>query len=270
MNFPDLLVATFNTHKKHFWLFTKLTLLFYFIPTSILSVMSMLPALKNIEPVDADILSQMSLLQQIELTGGNTLQGIIISIAQWIILLFVLIMIIRMLTVIRDKGTITAREGIQEGVHHFFRGLHLLVILGLFLIGLFLLLIVPGIIFMIYWIFAFFALLIERAQPMQALKQSKVLVKGRWWRVCFYILGSSFTVGIVSAVIGIFFWLGGIVLIFTVSMTSYIIYITIMQTLLTAVFLPFTFIFMEKFYYELKANPVTKPVTVISEKEAPG
>jgi len=70
-------------------------------------------------------------------------------------------------------------------------------IMGLLLIPLFILLIVPGIIFFLYWTFAAYAVLLRGKFGLDALKYSKSLVKGKWW----YVFGFFFTVGLISIVI---------------------------------------------------------------------
>jgi hypothetical protein len=56
-----------------------------------------------------------------------------------------------------------------------------------------LLLIVPGIIFSIYWIFALYVSIFRDINGTDALKYSKKLVEGKWWRifllsVCWYVV----------------------------------------------------------------------------------
>lgn len=59
---------------------------------------------------------------------------------------------------------------------------------------------VPGIIFMVYWIFAFFILYDQRLGIKKSLGESKRIVRGRWWRTfgIFLLIGL-----IVTAVSGV-------------------------------------------------------------------
>ncbi|MEK6934235.1 MAG: hypothetical protein AABW75_05160 [Nanoarchaeota archaeon] len=59
-------------------------------------------------------------------------------------------------------------------------------VLMIFLGGLFLLLIIPGIIFVIYWIFAVYVFFGEKKGILYSLRRSMEIVKGRWWRVFGY------------------------------------------------------------------------------------
>lgn len=58
-----------------------------------------------------------------------------------------------------------------------------------FLVGLTLLLIVPGIIFAGYYTFSMIAVALRGCSGTRALSYSKTLVKGRWWRVVGYAAG---------------------------------------------------------------------------------
>ncbi|PIN90506.1 hypothetical protein COU60_01655 [Candidatus Pacearchaeota archaeon CG10_big_fil_rev_8_21_14_0_10_34_76] len=62
------------------------------------------------------------------------------------------------------------------------------VVFGIFLIGLFLLLIVPGIIFSVYWCVSSYVFFAEKKGIIASLKRSFNLVKGRWWKVLGYSL----------------------------------------------------------------------------------
>lgn len=55
----------------------------------------------------------------------------------------------------------------------------------LLLIPLFLLFIIPGIYFAVYWTFVIYVVLDKHLSYKKALDYSKVLVKGRWWKVFF-------------------------------------------------------------------------------------
>lgn len=58
---------------------------------------------------------------------------------------------------------------------------------GFFLFGLFILLIIPGIIYCIYWIFIPLVIVLNDLSGQKALNYSKQIVKGRWWTVFGYL-----------------------------------------------------------------------------------
>ena len=63
----------------------------------------------------------------------------------------------------------------------------------------FILLIVPGIILSVFWVFTEAAVILRGKQYMRALDYSYALVQGRWWRVAGYML----TISIISLILAI-------------------------------------------------------------------
>lgn len=63
------------------------------------------------------------------------------------------------------------------------------VLLAIFVFGLSLALVVPGIIFLIYWYFAIYLAALRGQAGWAALSQSRALVSGRWWRIFGITLG---------------------------------------------------------------------------------
>lgn len=58
--------------------------------------------------------------------------------------------------------------------------------------------IVPGVIFYVYWIFVTYAVILSDESGRDALEHSKKIVKGRWWTVAGY----SFVFGILGLTLG--------------------------------------------------------------------
>ncbi len=77
----------------------------------------------------------------------------------------------------------------KSGKRSFWKFIGRSIILGIFLMFLFILLIIPGIIFSIYWIFAPLIWFSEPSKSFDySLKRSKELVKGRWWRTFGFVI----------------------------------------------------------------------------------
>jgi hypothetical protein len=57
-----------------------------------------------------------------------------------------------------------------------------------FLVVLFLLLIIPGIIFMVFWLFAFVIFILEKESIFNSLGKSFDMLRGRWWRTFGYLI----------------------------------------------------------------------------------
>ncbi len=74
------------------------------------------------------------------------------------------------------------------------------------LFGLFLLLIIPGLIFAVFWYFTLYIVLYYGKTGMDAMKESKSIVTGRWWKTLGYMLLigiiSALAIGIIVALIG--------------------------------------------------------------------
>lgn len=75
---------------------------------------------------------------------------------------------------------------LRYGLSRWFASFWTNLLAGIMLIGLFLLLIVPGIIFAIYWSFVLATVALRGMEGMSALNYSKSLVKGRWWKTFGY------------------------------------------------------------------------------------
>lgn len=76
------------------------------------------------------------------------------------------------------------------------------ILAGLIIFGLFLLLIVPGIIWVVYYSFAIQVVILKNLGGKEALDYSKSLVKGQWWRVFAILVLFNFINIIIALVIG--------------------------------------------------------------------
>lgn len=102
-----------------------------------------------------------------------------------------------------DGKSISIGEAFRKSLSRWGAAIGTNIILGIFLLGLTLLLIVPGIIFYVYWIFVTFVIILNDKSGNDALDYSKQIVKGRWWTVAGY----SIVFGILGFIVGI---IGGI------------------------------------------------------------
>lgn len=77
-------------------------------------------------------------------------------------------------------------------------------LLLVFCLGGFLLFIIPGIIFVVWWSVAFYALAGENARGMAALRRSRELVRGHWWAVfgrLVMLILASFLISLAASII---------------------------------------------------------------------
>ena len=93
------------------------------------------------------------------------------------------------------------KSAIKESWPFYWKYAGLSIVTVLALIGLFLLLVVPGIIFSVYWIAASIILVYEKKGIIESLKTSKQLVKRRWWKVFGYIILFGLIIGAIAIII---------------------------------------------------------------------
>lgn len=92
---------------------------------------------------------------------------------------------------------------VNNGLSNFRKYFVAMLVLFIFLIGLFILLIIPGIIFVVYWVCALYILFAEKKGIRASLKTSRQLVKGKWWRVFGYILLFGVCMSVISIIANI-------------------------------------------------------------------
>jgi ABC-type Fe3+ transport system permease subunit len=96
------------------------------------------------------------------------------------------------------------KEALKESMQKWLAALGTSIIMGIFLFLLALLLIIPAIIFYVYWIFAIYVVLFYNKVGKKALDYSKEIVKGRWWTVFGYSLIFSIIGFLLAFMIGLF------------------------------------------------------------------
>lgn len=72
---------------------------------------------------------------------------------------------------------------------------------GILLVGLFFLLVIPGILFSVWWFFAIYAVALSNKSGMNALRYSKELVSGRWWTIFGYLFLFALLSGVVTSML---------------------------------------------------------------------
>lgn len=87
-----------------------------------------------------------------------------------------------------DGKTIEWKTALKKSLSRLLPAIGTSVLETIFLIGLFLLLIIPGIIYAFYWMFAIYAVILKDQAGKDALNYSKSIVKGRWWKILWYCL----------------------------------------------------------------------------------
>jgi len=271
--------GNFKLFLKIFWWFAILPGLIIFLPFNIFFTLNFVG--KFLQTSSGNIFSNFTILAPhsfLALTGNtiNSSSSLISFSNPWIfglILIFLVAIFLKYMiylsiffsSIYNQKLNMTFKQAVKGGLNYFwsFIGLTLLVII--LLIPLFFLLIVPGIIFSVYWGFSPYVLMRENTGIWESIKRSKLIVKGRWWRVFGYSLLLGIIIGLISAIIQlpstiIDFWFKVISL--GSSNISFliipIIFKFIFSLIASIVTIPLFILFFKNFYVELRKNLAQK------------
>lgn len=129
----------------------------------------------------------------------------------FVIMFFVYMLVSSLIYIILARGIISVggkeRSSFGElfslGTKKYGLTLGFYILYFLFLIGLFFLFIIPGIIFSIYWVLAIYVLIYENKGVIDSLKGSYNLVRNRWWRTLGYVIVFVFISWAISGLISI-------------------------------------------------------------------
>ncbi len=215
-DFGDLLTDAWDEYKKNFKTFFIIILLLSVIPAIIIQL----------------------------ITNASPNAGFIVSI--FVILLSIL-MGASLIFMVFSKKKLDYKQAIKGGASYFWKYLGLSIIMAIFLAILFILLIIPGIIFWVSWIFAAYILIAEKKPIMASLKSSRYLVRGRWWRV----FGYSILFAIIVIIILIVFQIPA-----AITLSPLIQMIGTQIALIIVV--PLATLFYRNFYQELVKHPAGK------------
>lgn len=97
-----------------------------------------------------------------------------------------------------DGTTLTFQDALRAATNHWLVGIKTTLLMGILLIPLMFLLVIPAIIFAIFWAFAVYVVMDDKLSGYSALKYSKFVVQGHWWKV----LGNLLIMGLVAGIVG--------------------------------------------------------------------
>jgi hypothetical protein len=289
----QLLDESYTDYKRRLPLFLKVSFLIYIIPVFLLSVAyiyliySRYPGLASGQSVDltAD-------------TQAQTYRAVydLFSLLFTMLLTFTLI---KALALGRPgMHDVSVREAITGGLYHFIDGTILTMILSFIIIVIFsitlipwvlstyywtietypplvlialtaltILILIPCIIYLIRCVFAFYALIMDNAGIFGSLSQSMKIVRGRWWKVFWYVLVQILIVFIASFVIALILSLIGVALVYATKNTLLMTSIgNIASPLVRILILPFSLCFMAEFYHSLKEGAHEKTGEIKKKK----
>jgi hypothetical protein len=185
-NLGDLLSLAWKLFSENFKTILIVTLIIY-VPITLISVFSVTatPTL-----ADGNLVSFWGGV----FTVNFTIVLILITLAGVLVPLAIAVIIRKQL----DGQLIDYQAALKQAVTRWLPGLATTLLMGLFLFGLFFLLIIPSIIFGVYWAFASYAVILNNKSGLAALKYSKRVVQGRWWRVLGYLIVFGLIAGMLS------------------------------------------------------------------------
>jgi len=264
--FGELFLESWKEYKENFKFFILIMFLFIFIPSLFLYFFDI--------PWNADMmrLGNNPTFEATMSVISNHLTSFILSSIIGIIVFLVSIFCYASILygVLNKKKLIDFKDSLFGGKKNFFRYVWFSIVVGVFLFGLSLLFIIPGVIFGVFWCFSIFIFMTKEKKVIGSLKESYNIVRGKWWGTFGYII----LVLLIYCLIGLGFSLvSGIIniilnpLLLTIAMTgNYSSYYTspiwyindfvslIFRFLSSVVTFPLFLLFMKNFYLDRKAG----------------
>ncbi|MBM3247288.1 hypothetical protein FJZ17_01970 [Candidatus Pacearchaeota archaeon] len=249
MKFGEIFSLSWKEYKSHFKLYTGLMLLFFGIPALIFYAIDYYSFFNFYNPSGNIIYNSIALITTLLL---------------FFITLFVQVGIL---------GSSLNKKYDAKSVKLFARKYYwkyfgFIIVLTIFLFLWALLLIIPAIIFAVYWIFAGVILLAENKGIRESLRASKALVKGKWWKVFGFFIIFSAIMLLINLVISILSLPTSILLFLDVlknptlyvegvTATTFIFKINLIVQYLTSflfqvISAPLGILFMKNFYLAMK------------------
>ena len=145
----ELLSHSWKLYKNNFWLFVVIFLIIY-IPIDILSFFA---------------------------------PGTVVNIITFIATPIPVMAIAYAVNKILKKQKVTYGRALNEAFSKLFWALGTTILEAILLFGLLLLLVVPAIIYSVYWMFYLYPIILHNQYGGKALSYSESVVKGRWWKV---------------------------------------------------------------------------------------
>lgn len=206
--FSDLFSESWKEYKENYKFFLLVIFLFLFIPSFIYYFLNI-----NLMTEIVKLGQRPSFEATMGVISAHPSSFAISSFFNIIVfLLSVFCTVVLTIGILNKKKLIDFKDSLKKGKENYLRSLWFSIVIGVFLIGLTILLVIPGIIFGIFWCFSFFIFLSKRKNVRESLKESHMIVKGKWWGtfgyviliflICFLVmLAFTFIAGILNIII---------------------------------------------------------------------
>jgi hypothetical protein len=248
----ELLKRTVDLYKKNFNLFLSYVLAL-FIPTGVSAILA---------PIIEKLTQEPS-------TGGSIALAlyIIIVLITWIVSLWVSITFMKVIYQKYNRNEVRdIKIELQHSGHLLLPALLVSILTYLIIFGGFVLLIIPGIIFSVWFAFSIYEVVLKNKKVIESIKASKALVKGRWWAVLWRLVVPIAVFGLALIIVNSL--VGGILSIVTAgiekssSMYTFVSMILgLVLSFISLLFTPLTNGALVILFSELQNTPVIpKPV----------
>lgn len=186
--FGSLFSESFEEYRRNFRGIFKFMLLFIGIPLLILSLVEFIIIIS-----DSSLFEMMSVPEVMEQLNAGIIQlplyyQIITGILGILLLFFSAFISVGLINSSLKKGKFSFRELSKSGNKRYWSFILFSIVSGIFMILLFIALIIPGIIFSVYWCLSSYIFLDKKEGILKSLKQSRRMIKRRWWRTFGYAL----------------------------------------------------------------------------------
>jgi hypothetical protein len=208
-----------------------------------------------------------SLSNSVELLVSVIIAGVIGAIILGIVSLWATMALIKAIH-LANTGSLANnwRQEFTSTKHLIWPVIYTLILQFLVIFGGTILLIIPGLIFSVWFMFTFYIVVIEEKRGVEALKASKTLVTGRWWGILWRALLPGLVFGLLTLVLQ---WLVSMPFLFFLKSGNFGATAQAFQTLLSSAVgilaAPLGVAAMIALYVSAKANPV---VTALAKKSA--
>ena len=200
MELGKLFSKSAEDYKKNFKLILKLYFWFAFVPLLIGTIIfgSLLLSInfpiqdiigKDIFSITFILMNTPEILSFLTPISISLLFVYLVLEMLGIFLQILLLISLIYISIYNKMGGMSFKETVKKSLKYFWGYVGLLILFILALFGLFILLVIPAIIFGVYWILSSYFLVGEDKVIIESMKKSKKIVKLNWWRVFgFYIL----------------------------------------------------------------------------------
>ncbi len=192
--FGSLFSESFEELSKKLGIIFKSYVLVYFIPVLIAGLIVIFSMVLTYPTISGNAISDTLSNPYSSLISGDLPYG---ATAVFLLLIFLVIVVVianvllnlSYLHISFTDSPVESYSQIWEKVRgSFWKYIGFSLVSTIFLIGLFILFIIPGVIFSVFWVFGVYVLLNEDKGILESLGESRSLVRGRWWKTFGYLL----------------------------------------------------------------------------------